>query len=117
MVKLYPEAEKLIIVLDNLNTHAVKWFFETFTKERVEEILEKVEFHNTPVHRSWLNMAEIEISVLETEYLNRRIPDRMTIQKEVTAWNKRGNNKKAKINWQFTRKKAREKFNLPVDQN
>ncbi len=117
LVGLYRKAVKIIIILDNLNTHAVKWIFETFSKKKTEEILEKVEFHYTPVHGSWLNMAEIEISVLETECLNRRIPDRKTIQKEVTAWKKRRNDKKAKIEWQFTREKAREKFNLSGDQN
>jgi hypothetical protein len=110
LVSLYPDVDKIIMVLDNLNTHAKKWIFETFDKKKAKEILEKIEFHYTPVHGSWLNMAEIEISVLETECLNRRIPDRGTLQKEVTAWMKRRNDKKAKINWRFTREKAKEKF-------
>lgn len=112
LVSLYPDADLIIIVLDNLNTHSEKWIFETFGEKKAKEILERVEFHYTPKHGSWLNMAEIEISVLETECLNRRIPDEDTIQKEVAAWEKRRNDQEARINWKFTREKAREKFKL-----
>lgn len=112
LVSLYPDVDKIIIVLDNLNTHAEKWIFETFDKEKAEKIMEKIEFHKTPKHGSWLNMAEIEISVLETECLNRRIPDLETLQREVTAWMKTRNDQKARIDWRFTREKAKEKFRL-----
>ena len=112
LVTLYPKANKIIIVLDNLNTHAEKWIFETFEKKKAEKIMKKIEFHKTPKHGSWLNMAEIEISVLETECLNRRIPDLETLQKEVAAWMKMRNDQKAQIDWKFTREKAREKFKL-----
>ena len=112
LVSLYPQADKIIIVLDNLNTHAEKWIFETFDKEKAEKIMEKIEFHKTPYHGSWLNMAEIEISVLETECLNRRIPDLETLQREVIAWTEMRNDQKAQIDWRFTREEAREKFKL-----
>ena len=112
LVTLYPKANKIIIVLDNLNTHAEKWIFETFDKKKAEKIMKKIEFHKTPKHGSWLNMAEIEISVLETECLNRIIPDLETLQKEVAAWMKMRNDQKAQIDWKFTREKAREKFKL-----
>jgi hypothetical protein len=117
LVGLYPKADKVIIVLDNLNTHAEKWIFETFKKEKAEKIMTKIEFHYTPYHGSWLNMAEIEISVLETECLNRRIPDLETLRKEIIAWMKMRNDQKAQINWRFTREKAREKFNLSTRHN
>jgi hypothetical protein len=112
LVSHYPDALKIIIVLDNLNTHVVKWIFETFDEEKAKEIIKRIEFHKTPNHGSWLNMAEIEISVLETECLNRRIPDRDTLEKEVAAWEKMRNDQKAQIDWRFTREKAKEKFKL-----
>jgi hypothetical protein len=112
LVSHYPDALKIIIVLDNLNTHVVKWIFETFDEEKAKKITERIEFHKTPTHGSWLNMAEIEISVLETECLNRRIPDRDTLEKEVAAWEKMRNDQKAQIDWRFTREKAKEKFKL-----
>jgi hypothetical protein len=108
LTSLYSDADKIIIVLDNLNTHAEKFIFEMFE----EEITKRIEFHKTPIHGSWLNMAEIEISVLETECLNRRIPDKNILQNEVIAWENRRNSKKARIDWRFTREKARKKFKL-----
>ncbi len=114
LTNLYSDADKIIIVLDNLNTHTEKWIFETFDERKAKEITGRIEFHYTPYHGSWLNMAEIEISILETECLNRRVPDEDTLQKEITAWEKRRNGKEAKINWKFTREKAREKFKLSI---
>ena len=72
LINLYADADKIIIILDNLNTHSEKWIFEYFNEEKAKKIIERIEFHKTPTHGSWLNMAEIEISVLETECLNRR---------------------------------------------
>jgi hypothetical protein len=112
LVSLYPSADKIIIVLDNLNTHTEKWIFKMFDEEKAKGITKRIEFHKTPIHGSWLNMAEIEISVLETECLNRRIPDQDTLQNEVTAWENRRNDRKAQIDWRFTREKAKEKFKL-----
>ena len=83
-----------------------------FEEEKAQEITKRIEFHKTPIHGSWLNMAEIEISVLETECLNRRIPDQDILQNEVIAWENRRNSKKARIDWRFTREKARKKFKL-----
>jgi predicted enzyme involved in methoxymalonyl-ACP biosynthesis len=112
LVSLYPAADKIIIVLDNLNTHTEKWIFEMFDEEKAKGITKRIEFHKTPIHGSWLNIAEIEISVLETECLYRRIPDQDTLQNEVTAWENRRNDRKAQIDWRFTREKAKEKFKL-----
>ncbi|MGC1120022.1 MAG: transposase, partial [Candidatus Methanofastidiosia archaeon] len=89
-----------------------------FGKEKARKIMEKLEFHYTPNHGSWLNMAEIEISVMERECLNkRRIPDRHTLHRETTAWKKRRNGRKARINWRFTREKARDRFKLQTYHN
>lgn len=112
LVSLYPDADKIHVVLDNLSTHKEKWLFEVFGKEEAEKILGKIEFHYTPKHGSWLNMAEIEIGVMETECLGRRIPDKEILQKELIAWENRRNEREAKINWRFTREKAKEKFGL-----
>ncbi|MGC1119493.1 MAG: IS630 family transposase [Candidatus Methanofastidiosia archaeon] len=117
LVNQYPNVDKIVIVLDNLNTHTEKWIFETFDEEKAKEITERIEFHKTPNHGSWLNMAEIEISVLETECLNRRIPDQEILQKEVNAWMKMRNDQEARIEWRFTREKAREKFKLQTRHN
>jgi hypothetical protein len=113
LTKMYSNADKIILIQDNLNTHTEKSLIKAFGKDKAKKIMEKLEFHYTPKHGSWLNMAEIEISVVETECLNkRRIPDRCTLHREITAWRKRRKEKKAKINWRFTRKKAKEKFKL-----
>jgi len=113
LAKIYSDAEKIILIQDNLNTHTENSLVKAFGKEKAEKIMKKLEFHFTPKHGSWLNMAEIEISVMETECLNkRRIPDRCTLHREIIAWKNRRNEKKAKINWRFTRGKAKEKFKL-----
>lgn len=112
LVNFYPDADKIIVVQDNLNTHTVKSLVKTFGEEKATKIIEKLEFHYTPNHGSWLNMAEIEISILVTECLRRRIPDQETLQKEKTVYENRRNDQKARINWGFTRERAREKFGL-----
>ena len=113
LTKFYNNVKRIIVVQDNLNTHTERSLIKSFGEEKAKIIMEKIEFHFTPNHGSWLNMAEIEISVMETECLNgRRIPDRPTLRKETTTWEKRRNNKKARIEWRFTREKAREKFNI-----
>lgn len=111
--KFYDDVDKIILIQDNLNTHTEKSLIKAFGEEKAHEIMKKFEFHPTPKHGSWLNMAEIEISVMGTECLNkRRIPDRFTLHKETTAWKKKRNSKKARIMWRFTKEKAREKFKL-----
>ena len=117
LTKFHNNVEKIIVIQNNLNTHTEKSLIKAFGEKKAKIIMEKIEFHFTPNHGSWLNMAEIEISVMETECLNRRIPDRLTLRKETIAWEKRRNNKKARIGWRFTRKKARKKFKLQTYRN
>jgi len=103
---VYAEAERLRIVVDNLNTHNETSFLETFNSEEARRILAKAEFHYTPKHASWLNVAEIEIGVMDTECTRRRIKSKEMLREEVMAWTERRNRKRAKIDWRFTRQKA-----------
>ena len=106
----YPEAEKIRIVMDNLNTHKPASLYERFAPEEARRILKKLEFHYTPKHGSWLNMAEIELSVLSRQCLDRRIPDEETLKREINAYEDRRNEAKASINWQFNSTNARLKL-------
>ena len=106
LVDQYRGVEVIRLVVDNLNTHGLKSFYETFCEDEAEAILSKLEFHYTPKHASWLNVAEVEINVMDVECTGRRIGDRRTLNHEVTAWMKRRNKGKAKIDWKFTREKA-----------
>jgi len=106
----YPEAERLRLVVDNLNTHNASSFFETFGEKEAQRLLEKIEWHFTPKHGSWLNVAEIEIGVMDTECTRRRIKDIELLTTEVAAWNTRRNEKRVNINWLFTRQEADEKL-------
>jgi len=106
----YRDAEILRIVLDNLNTHFEKSFFETFDKKEAERILERIEFHYTPKHASWLNIAEIEINVMDVECTGRRMRNKEFLAKELEAWAKRRNQLKKKIEWKFTKQDADEKL-------
>jgi hypothetical protein len=117
LVGLYPNTDKVHVVMDNLNTHSEKSLVETFSAKKTESIMEFLEFHYTPKHGSWLNMAEIEIGVMETECLDRRIPDIETLDQELSAWYDRRNRQEIRIDWRFTRKKAKEKFGLSTRQN
>ena len=108
--RVYPDAECLQLVLDNLNTHNDSSLYEMYSPEEAKRILGKIKFHYTPVHASWLNVAEIEIGVMDTECTRRRIPDKETLRKEVIAWSKRRNEHKMKIDWRFTKQKADEKL-------
>lgn len=110
LVAKYPQAKRIRIVLDNLNTHKEKSLREVFDKLEVQNILQRIEFHYTPKHASWLNVAEIEIGVMDTECTERRIKDRTTLTKEVAAWTARRNKQRKKINWSFTRQKAYKKL-------
>jgi len=87
----FPQAEKITVVMDNLNTHKPASLYEAFAPEEARRILEKLEIHYTPKHGSWLNMAEIELSVLQRQCLDRRLPDQETLQREVAAWEKARN--------------------------
>jgi len=106
----YPDAIKVCLVMDNLNTHSIASLYETFEQKEARRLAERLEIHYTPKHGSWLNMAEIELSVLKGQCLDRRIPDMARMQSEVAAWEKERNNRANKINWQFTASDARIKL-------
>lgn len=106
----YADAEKIILVMDNLNTHTGASLYEIFEPAEAKRILDKLEIHYTPKHGSWLNIAEIELSHLSRQCLDRRISDQETLIKETTAWCKERNNKKVKVDWQFTTQDARIKL-------
>lgn len=106
----YEEAEKITLVMDNLNTHAPGSLYETFPPDKAKALWDRFEFVYTPKHGSWLNMAEIELNVLIGQCLNRRIDDIEIAKRESSAWQEYRNNKNAKVNWQFTTKDARTKF-------
>jgi hypothetical protein len=108
--EVFSEAETLRLVVDNLNTHKESAFYEAFDVEEAERILGRVEFHYTPKHGSWLNVAEIEISAMDVECTGRRIKDKETLAREVGAWTERRNKEEKKIDWRFTRQKADEKL-------
>jgi hypothetical protein len=110
VIEVYPNAEVIRVVIDNLNIHKKKAFYDTFNKDEAEQILEKIEFHYTPKNASWLNAAEIEINVMDTECTKKRIGDIGTLTSEVAAWTKRRNKEKKKINWKFTKNNADEKL-------
>ncbi len=105
----YPDAQKVRLVLDNLNTHTGASLYEAFPPAEARRLLERLEFHHTPKHGSWLNMAEIEIGVMNGQCLNRRLPEQQIISKEVAAWEQQRNKEEAKIRWTFTVSDARVK--------
>lgn len=106
----YPLAETIRLVMDNLNTHTAGALYETFEPAEAKRILDKLEFHYTPKHGSWLNMAEIEFSVLSRQYLDQRIGDKETLIREIGAWQKERNVKWVKMEWRFTTADARIKL-------
>jgi len=106
----YKEAEKITLVMDNLNTHTPGSFYETFHPDKAKALWDRFEFVYTPKHGSWLNMAEIELNVLTGQCLNRRIDDIAVVRKESAAWQEFRNNKGAKVNWQFRTEDARTKL-------
>lgn len=106
----YPEAERIVLVMDNLNTHSPASLYEAFAPAEAKRLADKLEIHHTPKHGSWLNMAEIELSVLRRQCLDRRIPDVATLQAEVSAWQERRNRAGSTVDWQFTAADARIKL-------
>lgn len=106
----YPDVENIRLVMDNLNTHKEKSFYEAFSEDEAERILDKIEFHYTPKHASWLNAAEIEINVMDIECTDRRIADMELLAYEVAAWTRGRNDNENKINWEFTSENADEKL-------
>jgi hypothetical protein len=107
---LYPDADQVLLVLDNLNTHTPVALYETFEPAEAKRILDQLEFHYTPKHGSWLNMVEIEIGVLCEQCLADRIPDEETLRDEIAAWEMKRNEQRATVNWQFTTLDARNKL-------
>lgn len=110
LVAAYPEAEQIVLVTDNLNTHTAACLYEAFVPEEARRIAQKIEWHYTPEHGSWLNMAETELSVLSRQCLNRRIGDAATLIQEVAVWQERRNQTQTPIRWQFTTSDARIKL-------
>ena len=108
--KHFPDAAKIVLVQDNLNTHKPASLYEAFPAAEARRLVERFEWHYTPKHGSWLDMAESELSVLSTQWLDRRIPDKQTLIKEVAAWESSRNQKHAKSDWQFTAADARVKL-------
>jgi hypothetical protein len=104
------DAEKITLVMDNLNTHSPGSLYEAFPPDQAKKLWDRFEFVYTPKHGSWLNMAEIELNVLIRQCLNRRIPEMATVTTEVEAWQNHRNTQNATINWQFTTKDARIKL-------
>lgn len=106
----YPDAERIVLVMDNLNTHGPASLYATFPPEEAKRIADRLEIHFTPKHGSWLNMAEIELAILNQQCLDRRIENIESLRRETTAWQHQRNNCDAKIQWQFTTKNARIKL-------
>lgn len=106
----YANTKKVVLVMDNLNTHKGASLYEAFEPSEAKRILDRLEIHYTPKHGSWLNMAELELSHLSRQCLNRRIGDQDTLKKEISSWTANRNKKKVKVNWQFTTADARIKL-------
>jgi hypothetical protein len=106
----YPEAEPLVLVVDNLKTHSPACFYERFTPAEARRIARTVAWHSTPEHGSWLNIAECALRVLERQCLARRLPNIATLTREVAAWEQRRNQAQVTIDWRFTTADARIKF-------
>ena len=108
--EVYPDVERVVVVLDNLNTHVGGALYETFPPQEAHRLLERLELHDTPKHGSWLNMAEIELSVLGRQFLHRRIADTTTLVREVAGWEHEHNHRQTTISWRFTTVDARIKL-------
>jgi DDE superfamily endonuclease len=116
---VYKEAEKIVLVMDNLNTHKLASLYEAFEPERARRLAERFEVHHTPKHGSWLNVAEIELSVLSRQCLDRRIESTDELWKELEAWEVERNDRQVGVNWRFTTADARIKLKrlYPAVQN
>jgi hypothetical protein len=108
--QIYPDAEQIVLVMDNLNTHNKSSLYEAFEPAEAKRIADKLEIHYTPKHGSWLDMAEIELGILSRQCLSRRIENMEQLEKEALAWEKNRNAKKEKVDWQFTTADARIKL-------
>lgn len=108
--EIYPKAKRIILVMDNLNTHCGASLYKAFPPDEAKRVLNRLEIHCTPKHGSWLNMAEIEFSVLSRQCLDRRIPDQESLKTAVKAWMDYRNSNNGTVNWRFTEKDARIKL-------
>ena len=106
----YPDADIITVIMDNLNTHGPGSFYEVFQPDEARRLSKRFDFHYTPKHGSWLNMAETELSILSRQCLAQRIPNQPSLKKEVSAWEKERNEKYSTIDWQFTTEDARIKL-------
>lgn len=106
----YPDAIKVRLVMDNLNTHDLASLYETFAPAEAQRLAQRLEIHYTPKHGSWLNIAEIELSALSGQCLGRRIPDLVTMRREISSWQRHRNTRGAPIHWRFTTADARIKL-------
>ena len=106
----YPDADRIRVVMDNLSTHTAGALYETFPAPEAHRVLQRLEFHYTPKHASWLNMVEIEIGVLRGQCLDRRIGAREVLVSEIEAWQRQRNSSGARVKWKFTTQKARDKL-------
>ena len=106
----YPDAPKVCLVMDNLNTHTISSLYEAFPPSKARSLAKRLEIHFTPKHGSWLNIAEIELSAMTTQCLGRRLPDMDVLASELTAWNIDRNHRAAALKWQFTTDDARIKL-------
>lgn len=106
----YPDAQKVVVVMDNLNTHTTGSLYEAFEPAKARALAKRLEIHYTPKHGSWLNIAEIELSALTRQCLNRRIADIETLNQELAAWQRATNQNQRQVNWQFTTADARIKL-------
>jgi transposase len=106
----FPKAKKIRVVMDNLSTHSRGALYDRFKPDEAARILQKLEFHFTPKHASWLNMAEIELSVLARQCLSRRIADKEVLKVEVKAWEEKRNQARCQIQWKMTVDQARHKL-------
>ena len=106
----YPDRERIVLVMDNLNTHHPSSLYETFEPEEAQRIARRLEIHYTPKHGSWLNMAELELGVLSRQCLDRRIPQHEILKQETGAWQEQRNREEIKVDWRFTTQDARIKL-------
>ena len=106
----FPQAERIVLITDNLNTHTPAAFYQAFPPAEAWRILERIEWHYTPTHGSWLNMAELELSVLARQCLERRIPDQATLETEVAAWVEQRNAEAITVSWHLTKEDARQRL-------
>jgi hypothetical protein len=106
----YQQAEKVILICDNLNTHKVASLYEAFLPQEAKRLRDRLEIHYTPKHGSWLNVAEIELSLLTRQCLDRRLPDIPALQQQAKAWYEKRNAKQKSVDWQFTSEDARIKL-------